>query len=140
MMGNHKSRLDLQLSMISPGLRNYAKEKMSKIIFLLFLIPLYSCSIIKIHTKDSVETYRKFGFINFVETAPGSYVELSFAGIGISDHDFVLGYKHSNIVLMSDNECTVFIDKKSKIDLSIIEYLTSMNCNFIYLDKENCDE
>lgn len=114
---------------------------MNKIFILVIIISLSACSVIKVRTEDNVNIYRKFGFINTIEIPDsGTYVEMYFTGIGIVDGDLILGYKSSNKVLMYDNECTIFIDKNSKIDKSTAEYLKRVNCNFIYLHRGDSDE
>ena len=132
------------LNYVSNYFADFIRISGRKIIGFLIAVSLFlisSCSVIKVSTVDDVKIYRKFGFINVV-SAPetGAYVDLNFVGIGIADDDLILGYKNSKTVIMPDDACTVFIDKKSDIDISIISYLKKRNCNFIYLQEESDNE
>ena len=106
--------------------------------FLAFFVS--SCSVINVSTDNKVHTYRKFGFVNLVQLPnSGAYTDTNFFGIGLSDSDFIVGYKGSKKLVLSDHKCAVFISKESKIDNSVLQYLKEINCNFIYLqgDKDN---
>jgi hypothetical protein len=114
---------------------------MIKLLILISLLSITSCSIVEVHTKDDVKIYRKFGFVNIVELpSSGSYVDLNFSGIGYVDDDLVLGYKGSKKTTMQGDGCLIFVDKKSSIKHSILEYLKEINCNFIYVEGENNDD
>ena len=114
---------------------------MIRLLIIASIFWISSCSVIKVSTDDEVKIYREFGFINVVSTPEtGAYVDLDFVGIGFADDDFILGYKNSKKVVMPKNACTVFIDKRSNIDDSTLDYLKKINCTFIYLNGELSNE
>jgi len=114
---------------------------MVRIIIIALSLCTTSCSVIKVYTNEEVDVYRKFGFINVVDISnAGAYVDLNFLGVGVSDNDFMLGYKISKKVILSGDSCTIFIDQTSVVDGAILDYLKSINCNFIYLQEELSDE
>ncbi len=114
---------------------------MIRLFILIALLSMNSCSIVKVHTKDDVKIYRKFGFVNIVELpSSGSYVDLNFSGIGYVDDDIVLGYKSSKKSTMQGDGCLIFVDKKSSIKHSILKYLKEINCNFIYAEGDSNDD
>ncbi len=114
---------------------------MIRLIVLSPLLMLLSCSVIRVSTMEDVKVYRKIGFFNVIDPPDtGAYVESSFVGIGFADDDLVLGYKKSKTVVLQDDFCTVFIDEKSAIEISVVSYLKSLNCNFIYAQGEPVNE
>jgi len=114
---------------------------MSRLLIFSSIFLISSCSVMKVSTNGEVKIYREFGFINVVNMPEnGSYVDLDFVGVGFTDDDFVIGYKNSKKVVMPKNGCTVFIDKKSSIDGSTLDYLKKINCTFIYLNGELSNE
>lgn len=110
---------------------------MYKTSILLMALFLASCSVIKIANNDETKIYRKLGFVNVVVPPNhGSYVESRFFGLGFTNYDLVLGYKHAKQLAMTNNSCTVFIESNSKIDNEVLHYLETINCNFIFLHGE----
>lgn len=114
---------------------------MTRLLIVVSILWISSCSVIEVSTGNEVKIYREFGFINVVSIPEtGAYFNLNFVGIGFADDDFILGYKNSKKIVMPENVCTVFIDKRSDIDNSILNYLKDVNCTFIYLNGELSNE
>lgn len=93
-----------------------------------------SCSIVNIdHDGKQVDFKRKFGFVNVVTlNQSNAIVDTKFLGVGVTNGDFIAGFKSSKDVILSTDECVVFITENSQIDSDVLTQLKEVGCKFIY--------
>lgn len=107
---------------------------LKKTYVLVVCLVVCSCSIVKIdHDGEQVDIRRKFGFVNVVTLyQSNAIVDTKFLGVGVTGGDFVAGFKSSKDVILSSDECVVFITEYAQISSDILTQLKEVGCKFIY--------
>ena len=96
-----------------------------------FLLVISACTSVHIHTRGEIVHERYLGFINVLQPESSSRVETTFYGLGVSNKNFVAGYLHEEMLLLSDDECAVFLDNESEVSENLVEQLVELDCKWI---------
>jgi len=111
--------------------------KVLLIIAITLQLLLTNCTVVNVHTKHDITTHRKFGFISVLDMSESSAsIDTRFAGLGFVNNHLVLGLQQSSEMYFSNDQCAIFIDENSRIDLGLLSSLQDLNCHWIEMKSK----